>query len=524
MGTNPTTMGDILQPELDRVIEWGQRNGLSFNPSKTTAILFRKNKRNVKLPILSIGGTALEFHDSIKYLGILIHRSLAWLPHIRSRTSKCNALLSKCRSIISRSWGLTPKKMEWIHKAIIQPKITYGSVVWASSITEPIRKRLNRTQRLSLTSFIHPLRSAPTAGLEVMMGWMPMALHAEEVGMNTYLRIQDTIQSNWNGIGQKGRLMGHISLWRKKSLSLDNFPRLKQHQRFFWKDRKQPPPIRGISIYSDASKSAENVGFAWAAFQGDYILDEHVSSAKEVNVYQAEIMAIKEALSWIKDLELTDTITIYSDSQSAVLALNNYVSSDSLTHDTMELLAELDNVTLEWVKGHNNVTGNEYADMLARIGAEEAKNISYSSPFLPVSRNTFKSLVHKRYLKRWQSQWESLINCRISRLFMPKTGHKKISLSSYELQLLSQIVTGHGLFKRHIGHWTEIPNISCALCNEAEEDSWHLWEYCPVLRDERNTLLCLVKNGMKIETAFLRFLRLNKIKELMASNEALICP
>ncbi len=191
---------------------------------------------------------------------------------------------------------------------------------------------------------------------------------------------------------------------------------------------------------------------------------------------------------------------------------------------TMELLLELQNVSVNWVKGHDNNTGNEFADMLARLAAEEARNISYSSPFIPVSHKTLKIMVRDKYLTWWQTLWDNHPKCRISRLFLTSVGCKKLRLSSFELQQLSQMVTGHGLFKAHLRHWNEILDISCALCGEADEDSWHLWEYCPVLQKERHELNCYMKNGMSREVAIIRFINTEKMKKLIASNEALIRP
>ncbi len=97
-----------------------------------------------------------------------------------------------------RSWGLTPDKMEWIHTAVVRLKMTYWSVVWAGSMTKSMTSKLTKVQRLSLLSIIHPLRSAPTAGLEVMVGWTPLHLHAQNMGMITHMRNRSVLTVGWD--------------------------------------------------------------------------------------------------------------------------------------------------------------------------------------------------------------------------------------------------------------------------------------------------------------------------------------
>ena len=97
-------------------------------------------------------------------------------------------------------------------------------------------------------------------------------------------------------------------------------------------------------------------------------------------------------------------------------------------------------------------------------------------------------------------------------------------MSLYELHKLSMIVTGHGLFKRHLRHWNEIECSLCELCQEDDEDSWHLWDFCPKLTANRRHINELINKGMPQDRALLRFFQVNELQQLEASNEALIVP
>ncbi len=95
-------------------------------------------------------------------------------------------------------------------------------------------------------------------------------------------------------------------------------------------------------------------------------------------------------------------------------------------------------------------------------------------------------------------------------------------LSIKELSKLTQIVTGHGLFKRHMRHWNDLGDIQCALCGEDVEYSWHLWEWCPKLKEVRKRIRYLQSRGLSYEMALLKFFNQRELIELVAHNEALL--
>ncbi len=538
-GRIPKVMTELIQSSLNKVIDWGRTNGLSFNPSKTQTVMFSRNKRRTTLPTLHMEGMALEYKESFKYLGLDIHRCLSWSKHIISRTDKGKFLLTKCKSVISQKWGLTPQKLEWVYKAVVRPKITYGSLVWSSSLTRTMKYRMQKMQRLALVTATQPLRSAPSAGLEVLMGWPPLCLHTQELGLNAYCRLRDTLPNTWDGIGTASKVKGHLRQWQKM-LCLripKGYPVSGVMHRHIWHDLQElnddeDDGAQGdiLRIYTDASKMGPNNGYGWAATSGDYLVQESFYSARNLGIHKVEIMAISEALSWIKELGLSDfTIRIYSDSRSAVSALNGYIAKDFVTWETMMLLKEINHnntVTLSWVKGHSDCTGNELADMLARRGAEGALELAFQSPFHPLALADAKKEIKNLFLSKWQSRWEAQDDCKISKLFMPavSTAFKVTTMTIRELQLLSQIVTGHGLFKRHLRHWNDMESHQCSLCGEAEEDSWHLWAYCPIMESDRSVTLKNIESGMSIEKGLIRFFQSNRMKELFARNEALIEP
>ncbi len=477
-------------------------------------------------------GVEIKPKATLKYLGVEIHSSLSWTPHVTERLNKCKFLLSKCRNLVSRTWGLSPQKMEWIYKSVIRPKLAYGAVVWAHNITKVIDKKLNGIQRLAMLPITQPLRSTPTAGLEAMLGWMPLSLYIEEAGMMTYLRNKELVKPGWDGVGRQKSCVGHLGTWRSKEeiTCTVTYPRERRVSQYVWVEKPKRSSLwtHPIALYTDASKEKDNVGYSWIASIGDYVIGEATMTAKDISVYKGKMLAIKEALSWLRDhIEISRRNVIYCDSKSVVQVLNGCLAKDELTWDTLKLLREVNQVahtSVQWVKGHSGIVGNEVVDMLAKNGALEAANISDVKPHMPATQREVKKLMHDHFLREWQLRWETLKSCRISKLFYPKIREDKsiICLAIKKLQALAQSVTGHGLFKKHIKQWNYIEDYQCSLCGEADEDSWHLWEWCPKLKKEREVIQRRIDTGLNRDLGILQLMNSEKIKSLRARNESLL--
>ena len=178
-------------------------------------------------------------------------------------------------------------------------------------------------------------------------------------------------------------------------------------------------------------------------------------------------------------------------------------------------------VEVKWVKGHNNNTGNELADCLAKNGLRMAFKQCQIVPYLPLSKGLIKTKFREHVCNTWQKDWEDLKICRISKCFYPevKIDRHTIKMSITELNALAQIITGHGLYKDHMRHWNEIEDFSCSLCKTAPEDSWHLWRECNRLTRERR-----LSNNSNFERNLLKFFKCPRLKALVARNECILSP
>ena len=93
--------------------------------------------------------------------------------------------------------------------------------------------------------------------------------------------------------------------------------------------------------------------------------------------------------------------------------------------ETKCLLSELKEnheIVVIWTKGHDNNTGNEVADMLAKEGARMAADMSYAAKFMTICQGQVKSEIRKIILEKWQRRWEQVDQHVVLKLFVPKVG------------------------------------------------------------------------------------------------------
>ncbi|GFS16776.1 ribonuclease H [Elysia marginata] len=141
-------------------------------------------------------------------------------------------------------------------------------------------------------------------------------------------------------------------------------------------------PEHWIHVYTDGSgfKGTINGGYG-VRIQYQYKTKEELSEScgSYCSNYEAEAFTIEAAVLQLTSVfslypEKTHNIGIFSDSKSVLEALQNESLQNSslkslfLTLDSFLKTYDVD-LTLQWIPGHCNITGNERADTLAKKGS-----------------------------------------------------------------------------------------------------------------------------------------------------------
>ena len=93
----PSPVG--LQLLIDICAKYGFENDLLFNRSKSVCMVVKPRGRNVSTPLMFLNGDALEYVDSVKYLGVVLSQDMKddadMSRHLRSFYARSNVIFRK---------------------------------------------------------------------------------------------------------------------------------------------------------------------------------------------------------------------------------------------------------------------------------------------------------------------------------------------------------------------------------------------------------------------------------------------
>ena len=213
-GPDPGTLVQIMQHAMNRAVEWGHEHGLSFSQVKTEAVVFNRKRNPPPFRPLMLHGIPIRYVTSARYLGVILDSRLTFAEHVRIQCRKGIRFFMALKGAIGQLWGPSPCAMKWACDMIIKPMVLFGSIVWAHR-TRHTNRHLSRLQRLALLSLGHFPRSAPTKGLEVILGFTLLDLLAKERAHRTYVWIRNRNPHRWDVHGlsnARGHLLSLIHI------------------------------------------------------------------------------------------------------------------------------------------------------------------------------------------------------------------------------------------------------------------------------------------------------------------------
>ena len=127
---------------------------------------------------------------------------------------------------------------------------------------------------------------------------------------------------------------------------------------------------------------------------------------KLASVYTAELEAIKNGL--VKIIQTKNTsCTIYSDSKSALQALNQYNPKNQLIKEIhsqiLQITQNKTSLKFCWIPGHCNIEGNELADSTAKEAANNTRTCMKA-----ISASDMKPHIKSQIVNSWKEKWQNL--------------------------------------------------------------------------------------------------------------------
>lgn len=479
-----------MQTALRILENWCNAHHLGVSPTKTSLVLFTRKRQIRGFINPRIYGTMLELTDTVKYLGVLLDSKLNWKRHIEVKLNKAISALMICRKVAGTKWGLVPKMICWMYKAIVLPAFSYASIVWWHK-TKLIsyQKWLNKLQRLACLCITGAMRSTPTVAMEILLGLPPLHLLIQKEAMSTFYQLRNS--NEWS---MHQDTTGHSKIKQKcfevaPLLAMPSDVLTKQYDFVHSFTLEIPSRINyqvhpitpdDIVCYTDGSRIVLNdETSAGAGINIVGHVQQYSSLGQHSTVFQAETCAIIHCCRYLLHQDISNrNIRIYSDSKSVILALNAYTFKSKIVYECKQLLNELskeNQITIIWVPGHSGIAGNEQADILAKLGA--SRKLLGPEPAIGISKANCLLQLNKWVKVQHEQSWAATNTCRQTKMFLPRVNNQwqkeMWKLSRAKLRSTTHIITGHCTLNRHLAIIGSRQSPVCENCQMADETAFH---------------------------------------------------
>lgn len=476
--------GRIITDFLDVLKSWAARYSLKFSVPKTQCISFPKDSKKLK----KVSGIKMSPEENIsstytlKYLGFTLDPRLNWTAHLNALVEKIRKFNEKIRFISRATWGLRPEILKHMYLQGTERIITYGASVWFSKKVRIVKKLLS-VQRIPLLTISRAYRTTSTEALQILTGIKPIDLKIiDEIVVKKIQRRESTI-------ALLNREWKNLPIMKKPGF-------IHPAETIIIPWDYVPPTDFGWELFTDGSRTVEvleqstnpneqisleertiaRVGCSVVAkyngvttFTESYRLDDHAT------VFQAELSAIKLAFEWATEQQLKE-VTIFSDSRSSLMALNNPDDENTLVFETKRLWKE--SFKLSWIKAHIGLQGNEEADLAAKFGTELPSiniHIGYSTRQIKTNARKITDI-------EWQERWDNPdAKGRHTYEIFPVVSTKRLFGDFF----LNQILTNHGVWGTYQQRFFK-RTAACRYCG-SHQDIKHLILNCTKFKELRGT-------------------------------------
>lgn len=309
--------------------DWTISEHLTINWAKTKVLYLNRPHNNLGMPIsyklegLNIGDRVLHTCEHFRYLGVTLHKNGQWIVHCKNQVGRAHEALRSLQYMRNKTWGIKPQFIRLWYKTVIEKILLYAAPIWGNALDYKSINILQACQRHFTVMISRAYATASLAATQVLSGTIPIELMASyEAIIGNVLRLRS--EQTLNGITYNPTdYEKDIKVWTIDPASSIEI--------------KEDTRNTNVHIYTDGSKTEEGTGSAFIRLGQQQASHTWKKKLKNNNsVFQAEQFAILNAIKYGNILN--ENYTIYSDSMSAIQALNSPFTKNRITN---EILSEI---------------------------------------------------------------------------------------------------------------------------------------------------------------------------------------
>jgi ribonuclease HI len=532
----------ILEREVATIYSLGVDSAIEFDLAKTELIHFTIAKDAKTTSLRLPNQEVIEPKEVVRWLGVWFDQGLTFKQHVAIRTSQARSAFYRMTRLANSERGLSPFALRQLYLACVTSIADYASPIWWKGQAQ-FKRPLQALHNLGLRKILGVFRTAPIVPMEV-----EAALPPPEIRLNSNvcqyafraLKLASThpiqqelghIPDANNRTTRSSRVYTKLPLTQLERIhnsiqglvDLDCLEAI-QHFKYAPWNRVTPYSVEISSlakdkaaslhnsnlaqesnvytIYTDASAipndSSTGIGVGLVVYSNttEQVFQSRTNLGPDQLVYNGELEGITQAAEYASHIaQPGQEFRIYSDNQAALHRLKTPSDNPGqacqirTSQATDVAIAKGATLSIHWVPGHTEVTGNETADTLAKEATELVPD-SYetSFAFLGSKVRELKRLEWQALLDNYDKQpnqnpatYKKLFPWRLSnKIQLPPGTKRELASSFYQLKI------GHGYIKSYLHRLGHSDSDLCR-CGKRETPE-HLLLSCRLLRKERTRL------------------------------------
>ncbi|GFX46659.1 putative RNA-directed DNA polymerase from transposon X-element [Trichonephila clavipes] len=172
-----------LQTTVNRLVKWCDQNGHAISPSKSSCVHFCRKRNLHSYPFIHIGNEQIPVISEVRFLGVIFHCKLTFLPRVLYLRKKCERSLNILKVLSNTLWGADRISLLRIYQALILSRVVYGSA------PASVLRRLDTIHHSALRIRSGAFHTSPVQSLYVTCNQLPLNLRRKKQALAYYFKI-----------------------------------------------------------------------------------------------------------------------------------------------------------------------------------------------------------------------------------------------------------------------------------------------------------------------------------------------
>ena len=136
-------IGEEMQKEVDKILEWANKWKMTINADKTKALIISTSSGDRSWnPKIKLEEEKLKTSSEYKFLGFTIDNQLRFNKHVDNVVGKAKKRVNLLKCMAAKDWGNSMDLQRILYVQYVRSTLEYASFNWSPWISETALKKL----------------------------------------------------------------------------------------------------------------------------------------------------------------------------------------------------------------------------------------------------------------------------------------------------------------------------------------------------------------------------------------------